>query len=344
MPVSSRSILAPTWPELLSHAGRRVVIANIPLTYPAPDVNGVAIAGGVIPGGATFSHPPEIGPSLGWPINGGSWTTFRGRPLDLVEDVERTSSTRAEAMRRLLDSEEWDAACLVFVSPDRIQHCLLEYVHPGHPRHAEAAATPVADRVRDVYRMLDRELGPPAGAHGRRGHRGAHVRPRPPAVHPSAQHEPRARAPRPPPAGTRLGPGPGLLAWGRLRSIARVATTTSSACMAASPSRPSRSTPPLMVAYTSVVSTGRASRSRFAGASRTGGSHRRSTSGSATRWPRRCSPSPTPRPARTRSGPCGGGRTCWTGRTSTGHPTCCSRRPRSTPSPTPAGWSRKRIG
>ena len=22
---------------------------------------------------------------------------------------------------------------MVFVSPDRIQHCLLEYVHPGHP-------------------------------------------------------------------------------------------------------------------------------------------------------------------------------------------------------------------
>ena len=40
MPVSSRSILAPTWPERLSAAGRRVVIANIPLTYPPPDVNG----------------------------------------------------------------------------------------------------------------------------------------------------------------------------------------------------------------------------------------------------------------------------------------------------------------
>src|SRR4029453_13070081 len=36
--------------------------------------------------------------------------------------------------------------------------CLLEYVHPGHPGYAEASASPVADRVRDVYRLLDREL------------------------------------------------------------------------------------------------------------------------------------------------------------------------------------------
>ena len=57
-----------------------------------------------------------------------------------------------------MDDEAWDAACIVFVSPDRLQHCLLEYVHPGHPRHEQAAASPVADRVRDVYRLLDREL------------------------------------------------------------------------------------------------------------------------------------------------------------------------------------------
>jgi predicted AlkP superfamily phosphohydrolase/phosphomutase len=44
------------------------------------------------------------------------------------------------------------------VSPDRLQHCLLEYVHPRHPRYAEASVSPVAERVRDVYRLLDREL------------------------------------------------------------------------------------------------------------------------------------------------------------------------------------------
>src|SRR6185503_15646374 len=49
---------------------------------------------------------------------------------------------------------QWDAACMVFVSPDRIQHCLLEYVHPGHPAFPQASATPVAASVRGVYLLL----------------------------------------------------------------------------------------------------------------------------------------------------------------------------------------------
>ena len=76
-----------------------------------------------------------------------------------MADVEEVTRRRAEAMRRLMDEQPWDAACMVFVSPDRIQHCLLEYVHPGHPDHATASRTPVAERVIDVYRLLDRELG-----------------------------------------------------------------------------------------------------------------------------------------------------------------------------------------
>jgi predicted AlkP superfamily phosphohydrolase/phosphomutase len=159
MPVSWRSILAPTWPDRLSQAGRRTLLVNVPLTYPAPEIDGVAIAGGVIPQRSTYSHPPDAGPRLNWPINRGSWTTFRNRPVELVEDVEEVTRRRAEAMRQLMDEDRWDAACMVFVSPDRIQHCLLEYVHPGHPAYAKAAASPVAERVRGVYRLLDRELG-----------------------------------------------------------------------------------------------------------------------------------------------------------------------------------------
>ena len=343
MPVSSRSILAPTWPQRLSAAGRRVVIANIPLTYPPPDVNGVAIAGGVIPGGATFSHPAEIGPSLGWPINGGSWTTFRGRPLDLVADVERTSAARAEAMRRLLDTEEWDAACLVFVSPDRIQHCLLEYVHPGHPRHAEAAASPVADRVRGVYRMLDRELGTLIertddedtvvlmSDHG---------------------HQPCTRALNMNRVlehlgHLTLGRGSGLvglLAWGRLRSIARVAYDKLG--LHGSVAVP---TQPVDWAGTRGVHERRLDRrGRLDRAPRTRAGRPRRPRGLRAR-PRRGGriAARVHRPRHRRApdpGRAAGRRRCSTGRTSTGRPTSCSRPRRSTRSPTPAGWSRRRTG
>jgi len=159
MPVSSRSILAPSWPDRLSEAGKTVLLLNVPLTYPPPAIRGVVIAGGVVPPRTTYSYPPDAGSRLGWPINGGSWTTFRHRPEDLVADLEGLTRRRAAAMRTLLDEEPWDVACIVFVSTDRAQHCLLEYVHPGHPEYPEASASPVAERVRDLYRLLDQELG-----------------------------------------------------------------------------------------------------------------------------------------------------------------------------------------
>jgi predicted AlkP superfamily phosphohydrolase/phosphomutase len=157
-PVSWHSILAPTWPERVSQAGKTTLLVNMPLTYPPPAVRGVSISGGVVPPRRTYSHPPDVGPRLGWPINGGSWTTFRGRPAELVDDLEALTRRRAAAVRSLLDEEPWDVACAVFVSTDRAQHCLLEYVHPGHPGYAEAAASPVASRVRGLYHLLDEEL------------------------------------------------------------------------------------------------------------------------------------------------------------------------------------------
>jgi predicted AlkP superfamily phosphohydrolase/phosphomutase len=157
-PVSWHSILAPTWPERLSDAGKATLLLNVPLTYPPPAIRGAVIAGGVVPPRRTFSHPEDLGERLGWPINGGSWTTFRQRPAELVDDLEALTRKRAAGMRALLDEEAWDVACAVFVSTDRAQHCLLEYVHPGHPAYAEAALSPVAERVRGLYRLLDEEL------------------------------------------------------------------------------------------------------------------------------------------------------------------------------------------
>ena len=119
---------------------------------------GWAIAGGVVPPGRTFSSPAEVGPRLKLADQRRLLDDVPTPPARLVAELEDLTRKRAAATRTLLDEEPWDAACIVFVSPDRLQHCLLEYVHPGHPRHEEVVASPVAERVRDVYRLLDREL------------------------------------------------------------------------------------------------------------------------------------------------------------------------------------------
>jgi predicted AlkP superfamily phosphohydrolase/phosphomutase len=253
-PVSWRSILASTWPERLSEDGKTILLVNVPLTYPPPPIRGVVIAGGVVPPRMTFSHPAGTGPRLGWPINRGSWTTFRHRPVELVEDLEDLTRKRAEAMRTLLDEEPWDVACLVFVSTDRAQHCLLEYVHPAHPRYPEVAASPVAERVRDLYRLLDRELASLVERVDEddtvifMSDHGHHPCTRAVSMSKVLEHQ----------GFLRFAPGSrivNLLSWGRVRSAARVVYDRLGLH-----GRIALPTPPVdwarTTAYTSVVSTG----------------------------------------------------------------------------------------
>ncbi len=47
----------------------------------------------------------------------------------------------------------------MFVATDRVQHCLAKYVSPDHPEYASLSEEPLAEKVRDVYRLLDDGLG-----------------------------------------------------------------------------------------------------------------------------------------------------------------------------------------
>ncbi|HYY44409.1 MAG TPA: alkaline phosphatase family protein, partial [Actinomycetota bacterium] len=88
LPVSYRSIKAPTIFDDLSAAGKTTVAANIPLTFPPPDIKGKMIAGGVLPASRTYTAPAalqrELDEKAPFPINGMSWTTFYHRPEPFV--------------------------------------------------------------------------------------------------------------------------------------------------------------------------------------------------------------------------------------------------------------------
>jgi predicted AlkP superfamily phosphohydrolase/phosphomutase len=163
-PVSFRSIRERTFLTDLTRAGVETVMVNVPLTFPPPEIRGKLIAGGVLPKRRTFTYPESLEAELeaagaAWPINGTSWVTFRHRPEPLLDEADRFIRARQKACEHLLDTTDWQAACLVFVETDRIQHCLSRYVSPDHPEYAELTKTPLAEKVRDLYRLLDDCLG-----------------------------------------------------------------------------------------------------------------------------------------------------------------------------------------
>ncbi len=163
-PVTYRSIKERTFVEDLSAAGRVGVYADVPLMFPPPDINGKILAGGVLPKGRTYSQPADLPEQLEkagvpWAINGMSWTTFRNRPGPYLDEALEVTGKRIRATEWLMDNSEWDLMASVWVSVDRTQHALSNYVSPDHPDMARNSKSATGAKVRDVYKQLDDAIG-----------------------------------------------------------------------------------------------------------------------------------------------------------------------------------------
>lgn len=163
LPITYKSIKARTIFADFDAADKTTLALNIPLTFPTPPMKGKVIAGGVLPAARSYTYPTELQQELDanapFPVNGMSWTTFRNRPEAFLEECAEITAKRQRAFEYLMDTTDWDFGVLVFVSTDRIQHCLIEYIHPEHPRYEELKDTPVAKQTRAIYQQLDEGLG-----------------------------------------------------------------------------------------------------------------------------------------------------------------------------------------
>jgi predicted AlkP superfamily phosphohydrolase/phosphomutase len=162
VPVSSTSIKAKTFFEILSDAGHEIRVGNVPVTFPPIAVRGRLIAGVAIPPRSKLVHPHswerELLARAPFPINGMEWTRFAGSPDGLVSEVEEFVEKRTRSFEVLLEGD-WRVAVCVYVAPDRLQHPFAAHLMPSHPDHEELGETPLAHSIRTVYQKLDAALG-----------------------------------------------------------------------------------------------------------------------------------------------------------------------------------------
>jgi predicted AlkP superfamily phosphohydrolase/phosphomutase len=163
-PVTYKSIKARTFLDDLTAAKKNMLLLDVPLTFPAPDITGNLIAGGVLPKGRSVSHPEDLQDTLAkagheWPINGMSWTTYRNRADAYLEEAFDVTGKRIAASEWLMDNTDWDLMASVWVSVDRTQHALSNYIAPDHPDYAKNRHTPTGEKVADIYKQLDDAIG-----------------------------------------------------------------------------------------------------------------------------------------------------------------------------------------
>jgi predicted AlkP superfamily phosphohydrolase/phosphomutase len=152
--------------EILSQAGYRVGVLNVPLSYPVKPVNGFIVSGWMTPYNVKdYVYPPELGPELQRAIDGyriyPSMTCTVGREKQFLKASIDLLEMRTETALYLLRREEWDFYMTVIFDTDRVLHQLwhlLDPDHPWHRPHDENHASPGHSLVLEYFRHIDRSL------------------------------------------------------------------------------------------------------------------------------------------------------------------------------------------
>ena len=150
---TSRHMQSVTLWEILSDAGRRVIVMNVPVTYPPRQVNGVLVGDFLAPSLDKAAYPPEVSQKLkelGYIIDIDPWEARQDK-AQLLQDVGVALAARERALFYLMGQGPWDYAHCHIMETDRLHHFLWEEMEEGDPRYAPGFF--------DFYRQLDSFLG-----------------------------------------------------------------------------------------------------------------------------------------------------------------------------------------
>jgi len=158
--VNYTSICSPTLWELLSTAGKRIGVLNVPVTYPPPRVNGFLVAGLLAPPRSEIAYPPgflaryerELGLYRIMP----NVQYKPGNEDAFIADLHNLMERQTRYALRLMQSEPWDFFMVHFLALDVAQHALWAAMDETHPRHDPAS--PYKTAIRDLYRRADEAL------------------------------------------------------------------------------------------------------------------------------------------------------------------------------------------
>nr|HPQ40515.1 alkaline phosphatase family protein [bacterium] len=152
--------------------GCRSIFVNVPITYPPEPINGCMISGMMTPGyHSPFTYPPELKdrlkavcgnyiPNIDIPQYD---TAVEADARRFIADVRESMERRREAVRHLMDTEQWNVFMAVFVGMDRILHLFAKYLFPDNPLYDTPPARRLRPVLMDVFRTLDSIVDEMAG-------------------------------------------------------------------------------------------------------------------------------------------------------------------------------------
>ena len=167
--VTNRSRLGTTLWKYLSDYGEKVVVLNVPTTYPPEEINGVMISDFLTPQGKRdFIYPTHLVDELEerfgeYPLH---MKTPAFAPNLSESNVERflhelnsNLAQKLETAAYLMDEIDPDFVMLHIWETDRIQHELWNLIDESHPRYHKDLSAKYKGKIIDFYVEMDKGLG-----------------------------------------------------------------------------------------------------------------------------------------------------------------------------------------
>jgi predicted AlkP superfamily phosphohydrolase/phosphomutase len=150
--------------DMLSDAGKRVIVHNFPCTYPPRELNGLMIADFMTPRGRRdFTRPlsllAELEAKFGPYRLHLSQTYAGGKAQGVLDELNDELEYKAKVSEYLMTQYDWDAFFQYFWGTDRIQHELWHIIDDQHPRHNPEEARQYREKVYDYFDRVDQVIG-----------------------------------------------------------------------------------------------------------------------------------------------------------------------------------------
>ena len=146
--------------DLIGDVGKKVIVMNVPVTYPPQPVNGLLVTGMLTPRGANnYTYPRELADELRLEI--GDYVVYsdevysKGRGEIFLNALKYSADQRVKAAEYLMRKYPWDFFMLVFPETDKVSHGLWSAYDSTHHEHDPAEAAKFRDGILEIYQRID---------------------------------------------------------------------------------------------------------------------------------------------------------------------------------------------
>lgn len=146
--------------DLIGEAGKKVIVMNVPVTWPPQPVNGQLITGMLTPRtAANYTYPKELADELKNAI--GEYIIYsdevysKGRGEIFLNALKHSAEQRTRAAEYLQQKYPWDFFMLVFPETDTVSHGLWSAYDASHHEHDPAEAAKFRNGILEIYQHID---------------------------------------------------------------------------------------------------------------------------------------------------------------------------------------------